>query len=423
MASVTRRDENGRSGFRIRFYCDKQRREIYLAGSGKRAERMATSVAGHCESLAQAKANNVPADPAAVAWASGTEGKLRENLVTWGLADPVNPKLVTDEGRLLGPFVDAYLASRTDWAKKTGENHRQVNNYLKQYFGPACVMKAITIGDAERWHRWLSESCGLSPATVSKHGKRAKMMFEAAVKDRLLPSNPFATLKAGKESNSDRHRFIDPGTSAKVLAACPNAEWRLIFSLCRWGGLRCPSEVVGLRWSDVDWATGRMRIDSQKTGVRFCPIFPEIRLALDESFSVAPDGAMYCVGRYRDRLMNLRTQFGRIVERAGLVPWPKPFVNLRSTRRTELQERFPDHVVNAWLGHSGIVAAKHYLQITDEHWGRAIDSGSPTGSPIANNLGPSEAITERGKPNDLLGFDGRGGLLMGGQYPRQDSNL
>ena len=58
----------------------------------------------------------------------------------------------------------------------------------------------------------------------------------------------------------------------------------------------------------------------------------------------------------------------RIVEWAGLVPWPMTFINLRSTRRTELQEVFPSHVVDEWLGHSTKTAETHYLQVTDEHW-------------------------------------------------------
>ena len=32
------------------------------------------------------------------------------------------------------------------------------------------------------------------------------------------------------------------------------------------------------------------------------------------------------------------------------------------------------------LGHSGKVAEKHYLQVTDEHWGAAAVFRSPTGS-------------------------------------------
>lgn len=436
MATVTRLVRSGREGFRVRFYdAAKRRREIYIPGSGRRVERLAQTVAGHCEALAKAKANNILADPAAAAWADGTEGGLRENLIAWGLADPRNPKLATDAGRLLGPFVDGYLESRTDWAKKTGENHRQVNNYLKTYFGPQCVLKSITVGDAERWHRWLATDCGLSPATVSKHGKRAKMMFASAVSDRLLAQNPFAGLKAGKESNPGRFEFITPEMAALVLDACPDADWRLIFSLCRWGGLRCPSEVLALRWRDVDWAAGRLRIESPKTGLRFAPMFPQVRTALAEAFEAAPEGAEFCVGRYRDKEANLRTQFSRIIERAGLVPWGKPFQNLRSSRRTELEEQFPNHVINGWLGHSSRVAEGHYLQTTDEHWKRATDAGSvavdgdgqdaqanpdsrsPTGPPIDDNQGPSGPIAETKKPRENRGSDGCRWVRIGSPIP------
>ena len=79
--------------------------------------------------------------------------------------------------------------------------------------------------------------------------------------------------------------------------------------------------------------------------------------------------------------------------RAGVVAWPKMFVNLRSTRRTELQEIFPDHVVNSWLGHSGAVAAKHYLQVTDEHWGRAIEPVLP---PVIEGLAETRGKLDSG---------------------------
>lgn len=188
-------------------------------------------------------------------------------------------------------------------------------------------------------------------------------------------------VRSGEESNSDRHRFITPEVSARVLEACADCDWRVIFALARYCGLRCPSEVLAVRWSDVDWAVGRLRINSPKTGLRFCPIFPEVLPVLSEAHYLAADGADYCVGRYRAGT-NLGTEFKRIIERAGVIPWPKPFINLRSTRRTELQERFPDHVINNWLGHSGAVAEKHYLQVTEEHWGQAVSDDSPTGSPI-----------------------------------------
>jgi len=61
-----------------------------------------------------------------------------------------------------------------------------------------------------------------------------------------------------------------------------------------------------------------------------------------------------------------------MVEKAGLTVWPKLFQNLRSTRETELAELYPVQVVCAWIGNSPAVAAKHYLQVTDEHFSKAV---------------------------------------------------
>jgi len=56
---------------------------------------------------------------------------------------------------------------------------------------------------------------------------------------------------------------------------------------------------------------------------------------------------------------------------------------MRASRETELVERFPLHVVGAWLGNSAIVAAKHYLQVTEGHFDRA------TASPDADSDAPT----------------------------------
>lgn len=50
---------------------------------------------------------------------------------------------------------------------------------------------------------------------------------------------------------------------------------------------------------------------------------------------------------------------------------PKLFLNLRSTRQTELENEYPTHVVCTWLGNSPQIAERHYLQVTDEHFAKA----------------------------------------------------
>ena len=78
------------------------------------------------------------------------------------------------------------------------------------------------------------------------------------------------------------------------------------------------------------------------------------------------------IQRYRDHSQNLRTQFQRIIKKAGVEPWPKLWQNLRATRVTELIDDFSEHLVVQWLGHSVKVAREHYLQVTEEHIDRAV---------------------------------------------------
>jgi hypothetical protein len=178
-----------------------------------------------------------------------------------------------------------------------------------------------------------------------------------------------------------------------VLKACPNREWRLLFSLGRFGGLRIPSELTELRWSDVNWEAGKMTIRSPKTAhhvgheSRIVPMFPELRSILGECFDAAPDGAEFIFdGRIRDGNANLRTQLERIVERAGLKPWPKIWQNLRATRATELAAEHPGHVAAEWLGHSKLVAQKHYWRVTDADFTKALaDNQNPPNKPLAES--------------------------------------
>ncbi len=158
------------------------------------------------------------------------------------------------------------------------------------------------------------------------------MFFRAAKKRKLIADNPFAEVSAKAVMRQDRQRFITREETDRLLAVC-NPTWRVIVALSRYGGLRCPSEVLSLRWQDVDWEAGRIVVQSPKTehhvgkASRTIPLFAELRPILAEAFDLAPEGAVYVVdGNHRDaantasgwRNCNLRTQFERIVKRAGL---------------------------------------------------------------------------------------------------------
>ncbi|MFM9961548.1 MAG: tyrosine-type recombinase/integrase [Planctomycetaceae bacterium] len=231
----------------------------------------------------------------------------------------------------------------------------QVRRDLVARFGEDKLLRDVTPGDADEWRRWLltREKNKLGENTIRRHCGRAKQLFRAALRKRLIAENPFADMKGcSVQANKSREYFITSEVADKVLAACPDNEWRLIFALARFGGLRTPSESLLLRWADVDWERGRLLIRSPKTehhegkDSRLVPIFPELCPHLEAAWDQAADGAEFVINRYRDGNANLRTQLLRIIAKAGVTPWPKLFQNLRSTRETELTETFPLHVVS-----------------------------------------------------------------------------
>ena len=115
------------------------------------------------------------------------------------------------------------------------------------------------------------------------------------------------------------------------------------------------------------------------------PFFPELKPVLEEAYELALEGTEYVVGGgYREKALtaggwkncNLRTQFYRILRRAGVAKFPKPFNNLRASRETELAEEFPLHVASAWIGNTPKIVLKHYLQVTDDHFRQAAQGGA-----------------------------------------------
>ncbi len=130
MASVTRLNTSNRKGYRIRVYVTQIQREIYLKGLTKATERIAKNIARHCDDLVQATVNNVPPSSETIAWVESTKGSIRDKLVAWGLANPENPRLLTNEGRQLDAFLAGYIADRSDVMPSTRTNYQQTQRLL-----------------------------------------------------------------------------------------------------------------------------------------------------------------------------------------------------------------------------------------------------------------------------------------------------
>ncbi len=107
--------------------------------------------------------------------------------------------------------------------------------------------------------------------------------------------------------NTARAFYVTREATEKIIAACPDAEWRLIVALARYGGLRTPSETFALTWADVDWEHNRIRVPSPKTAChagresRMLPLFPELRPHLEAVFDEAEPGTIHVIDQASNR--------------------------------------------------------------------------------------------------------------------------
>ncbi len=378
MASISRQPNGRRT---VQFIApDGKRRSIRL---GKATQRMAETIKLRVELLVAAKLAGHAIDDETARWLAELDDRMTDKLAAVDLV----PRREPDPLTTLGGFLKEYVDRRVDVKPATKEVWSQVTRNLLEHFGEQRDLRTIDEIAAEDFKLYLLKQ-GLASTTVAKRLQFARQFFKAAVKRKLVTSNPFAEVGAKATMKDDRERFITREETDRLLEACPNIDWRVIVALCRFGGLRCPSEVLTLEWVDVDWERGRFRAHSPKTehhpgkASRMVPLFPELRAILTEAFEAAEDGAVYVISNdsYRQksntpggwRNCNLRTQFNRIVKRAGLEPWPRLFHALRASRETELAAEYPVHVVTAWLGNTPKIAMKHYLMTTESDFSKAM---------------------------------------------------
>jgi integrase len=382
--------QNKKTGlYRVLFVnpADGKRCAIRLGRHGNK--RWAEEVRGHVEHLVSAALKHSAPPDETSRWVAGLPGALRMRLASVGLtAAPERAVRLT-----LKPYLDGYMASRTDIKPSTRIALNQTAGCLVEHFGADKPLRDIKPGHADEWRRFLVGK-KLAEATIRRRCGVAKAFFRAAVRNGYLPSNPFSDLKSANLANPARLFYVSRDLAKKVLDACPDAEWRLIFALCRFGGLRCPSEILRVTWADINWADGRFTVHSPKTehhpgqDTRQVPLFPELLPYLREAFEAAEPGTEYAITRYRRLNANLHTQLRRILWRAGVDTWPRLFQNLRASCDTDLVARFPAHVCARWLGHTPQIAAKHYLQVTDADFLEAAGMVSDPGR--APHLEPDE---------------------------------
>lgn len=390
MASISKNDDGS---FRILVTrADGRRPSIHL---GKCTERFAKKFEYHLTRIEQATRRGTALESDTLKWIDDLTPDMRSKLV--------RTKIIPDkEMAFLDTFTQSYIDERTDLKSQTREHLVRVRNWLIECFGGQKALQTFTQADAKRFRRWLASEQEQGENTVRRNCGRAKQFFAHALESKKIDENPFKVLKdLTVRSNKQKRHFIDLATYEKLLAFCPDQQWRAILAMARIGGVRMPSEIAGMIWGDVLWEQHKIRIRSPKTehhegkAERFIPLWPELRRELEPMFEepgkpakLPTDKVFYL---HQSARTNLRQNLERIIKKAGLIQWPKIFQNMRSSRATELAKQHPGFLVCEWLGHTEKIADEHYRTITDQDYLDAARIGSCT---LAQN--PAQFYLEQG---------------------------
>lgn len=290
-------------------------------------------------------------------------------------------------------LVEYVLLQKAKKKERTRKELTATGENLKDFFTSDRQLSTITAGDADEFSTYLQTKAnkrgknkgeGLAGTTAQKRLQKAGAMFRTAKRKGWITDNPFEDVTISHaQPDQKRIHFVDAETTYKILDACEDWRLQLLIALARFGGMRHPSETRLLRWSWIDWENDSITFRSPKTehmpgkDWRTIPIFAELRPYLDRAYEKAGEG---CDDVILSSLTStgtaLSNRFRRLCRRVGIEPWPKPWVNMRSTRETEIEELFGLKCACDWIGNTATIAKRHYLQVTKEHHARAVSNGA-----------------------------------------------
>lgn len=273
-------------------------------------------------------------------------------------------------------LVDQY-ASEPFIATNT-ENFRRCSGKLVcKCFGERKHPKSLKASDMGVFRVWLTER-DFSELYRHRICTYLRSLFNYAEQEGVVAKSPFGPLKWQPAQDRSRQFFVTPAMYA-VLYSELSPEMRAVLALLRYGGLRAPSEIAALRWGDFNFQDLEFRVTSSKTkhvgkADRMVPLFPQITEALLEYRPADWEPGDWVFTSPTTKYL-WRPRLLEAFKRLGWEPWPKLFINCRSSRITELVqkagENFSIFDVACWMGHSPQTMLKYYAQVSSEARRRA----------------------------------------------------
>ncbi|MGB5832858.1 MAG: site-specific integrase, partial [Thiohalocapsa sp.] len=301
-------------------------------------------------------------------WARKTEAELERDAA--GLSNPAQKHTVAS-------CITRFRAERLPELQPGTQVAYDIHlRYWTEHLGRLRLSDVTPSKLAE--HRDALLATERKPASVNRMLAALAAVFTRCVKHwHLLEHNPVHRVAKLSENNA-RTRFLSQAELDRLLSACRDSDspdLHLAVLLAVTTGCR-KSELMMLRWSQVDLAAGVIRLEHTKNGDQRTLAIPrqiipplEQRNAAQQQGNVVElraDGLLFPSRASKNKPVDLRGAWLKAVERAGLGDFH--WHDLRHSTASFLAAGGASlREIGEVLGHRSVEATRRYSHLTEQH--------------------------------------------------------
>jgi len=163
---------------------------------------------------------------------------------------------------LFSEVADSWLASKEPNIRHTTyEQYKgHLDNYLKPFFEKSKINQ-ISFDAVEQFKADHLKK-GITPPTLCKYLRTLGAVLRYAVKMRYIDFNPASEVEKPKRDSSHEDKEVVVLNPEKIQALFDNArdlKDKVMFMTAVLTGMR-QGEILGLKWSDIDWINRQIRV-------------------------------------------------------------------------------------------------------------------------------------------------------------------
>lgn len=283
-----------------------------------------------------------------------------------------------DQKILFDDYIKIYLQKKLN--RKSYKIMKYRINKTNKYF-PNMYLYQIGSKDIEKYRDKRIKEVG--EITVNRDLALLKNIFTEAIKDKIVYENPVKGIEFFNEEKYRRERFLTPVEIRELVKACSDFLQPIVV-IAITTGMR-QSEILGLRWKDINFNTGFIHLSDSKSGDgRDIPMNKILTAILknDSIISLRNNPNNYLFRDNNGRLYHdVNGEFERVVKKLGFnnnVVEKKDKLVFHSLRHT-FASYIASHgysllVLKKLLGHKTLRMVERYSHLNDSILKSAVDS-------------------------------------------------